>query len=49
MKVIQNSLLYNKIECYNKGAQRLLLIERLQSLLKILKIHKVRPLDCGHE
>ena len=22
MKVIQNALLYNKIECYNKGVQR---------------------------
>ena len=35
MKVIQNALLYNKIECYNKGVQRSPShSERLHSLLK---------------
>ena len=35
MKVIQNALLYNKIECYNKGVQRSpFLSKRLHSLLK---------------
>ena len=35
MKVIQNALLYNKIECYNKGVQRSpSLSQRLHSLLK---------------
>ena len=37
MKVIQDALLYNKIECYNKGVQRspsLSLSKRLHSLLE---------------
>jgi len=43
--VIQNALLYNKIECYSKGVQRSPSYSAKGSLLETLKIHKIRPLD----
>ena len=50
VKVIQNALLSNKIECYNKEVQRSPSYSaKGYSLLKILKMHKARPLDCGRE
>ena len=50
MKVIQNALLYNKIDVTTKDTKKsLFLSERLYSLLEILKIYKVHLLDCGRE
>jgi len=43
MKVIQDALLYNKIECYNKVVQRSpSLSERLHSLLKTSTLLKIQ-------
>ena len=50
MKVIQDALLYNKIECYNEGVQRSPSCSaKGYTLLEILKIHKSCPLDYGRE
>jgi len=51
VKVIQSSLLYNKIKCYKQRIimKSHLLSERLHSYPKILKIHEARPLDYVQE
>ena len=43
MKVIQDALLYNKIEYYNKGVQRSpSLSKRLHSLLKVISLLQIQ-------
>jgi len=51
VKVIQNTLLSNKIECYNKAVQRrqFCSAKGCTHSLKLLKIHKIYLLDCGQE
>ena len=49
MKVIQDALLYNKIECYNKGVQRSpsLSVKRLHSLLEAYSPLQVQDIWKG--